>query len=424
MRGRGCKALLVGLLAFACSATATLAQNAPTPLLDRGHPVNWWFVFKLNASVFPKCKGGVERACIFGGEPQNYRGGYGQQFVYASNLAPRLQEGGNVCVGDSLEDPVGATFAEIYNGSYFYFVWNDQFYQDPKIKGCGNSCGGPWGHSKGIVAWNESGNGIALQVTTPSWAGAAHKDHPRHKDGNTLGCVHDKDVKVSQHFFALRLDKDGVLKVLRALRDASVVSDPNNRQLVHNGGPQEIQDLVKTIGKRCNNEETKCKDDTYRIESLSDDVQLITKPSSLNVPPWQLVSAVLDGASLRVATWWARPQIYSSTESTRIKCWPVGLRRPGAVQIATNGVWNGQKFGLAGGPGPNFNHAKIGVTTSGPRRYTIFGDLNQQGSLSGTCDSSQNGRGGLFFVVSNDRLFESVTSLINGSSAPTRASHK
>jgi len=34
--------------------------------------------------------------------------------------------------------------------------------------------------------------------------------------------------------------------------------------------------------------------------------------------------------------------------------------------------------------------------------YVIFGDMNQQARLSGPhCDSSQNGRGGLFFVVQN-----------------------
>jgi len=51
-----------------------------------------------------------------------------------------------------------------------------------------------------------------------------------------------------------------------------------------------------------------------------------------------------------------------------------------------------------GGAGPNFNHAKIGVSISGNHNYAIFGDMNQQGSLSTNCKSSQNGRGGLFYV--------------------------
>jgi hypothetical protein len=73
---------------------------------------------------------------------------------------------------------------------------------------------------------------------------------------------------------------------------------------------------------------------------------------------------------------------------------------------------------LDGIPEANGNHAKIGVST-GTHTYTIFGDMNQQGALSGPkCDSSQNGRGGLFFVVNNPRLFEGVSDLIKGDSAP------
>jgi hypothetical protein len=46
--------------------------------------------------------------------------------------------------------------------------------------------------------------------------------------------------------------------------------------------------------------------------------------------------------------------------------------------------------------------------------------MNQQGVLSGEkCSSSQNGQGGLFFVVSNQGLAESIRGLINGETAPT-----
>ena len=66
----------------------------------------------------------------------------------------------------------------------------------------------------------------------------------------------------------------------------------------------------------------------------------------------------------------------------------------------------------------NGNHAKIGVTTSG-HPYAIFGDMNQQGTLSGpNCKSSQNGRGGLFYIVDNGQLAKSVTDLIKGATAP------
>ena len=64
---------------------------APAPLLSKGHPVDWWFVFKFNAKSFPGCGQNVERVCAFGGEKQKYdRGGFGQQFIYASSESPSL----------------------------------------------------------------------------------------------------------------------------------------------------------------------------------------------------------------------------------------------------------------------------------------------------------------------------------------------
>ena len=93
---------------------------------------------------------------------------------------------------------------------------------------------------------------------------------------------------------------------------------------------------------------------------------------------------------------------------------------PGAVQIATSGTWAGTTLGLEGMPEPDGNHAKIGVST-GTHSYAIFGDMNQQGSLAGpNCASSQNGRGGLFYVIEDAQLAGSVADLIKGASAPAR----
>ncbi len=75
-------------------------------------------------------------------------------------------------------------------------------------------------------------------------------------------------------------------------------------------------------------------------------------------------------------------------------------------------------FSLKGGLATNANHGKIGVSTSGTDQFTIFGDMNQQGTLSGNCKSSQNGRGGLFFVVSDATLHQSVSDLLIGGTAP------
>jgi hypothetical protein len=128
-----------------------------------------------------------------------------------------------------------------------------------------------------------------------------------------------------------------------------------------------------------------------------------------------LISATLGGVPLRVATWWTTPKIPSTSANRRIGCWDTKLGKPGAVTIATDGQWEGHKLGLTGGPQLDANHAKIGVSSGTGHSYVILGDMNQQGRLTGTrtaCASSQNGRGGLFFVVDDASLHDSVAQLI------------
>jgi hypothetical protein len=385
------------------------AQEAPTPLLRSGQPVDWWFVFKFNAESFPGC-GGAPRTCPFGGTVERYRS-FSQQFVFASSADRTLQPGGG-CIGDTSMDPLGATFEEVYNGTLFYVLWNDQFYGDPLP-----NKDAPAGHSKGMLAWNSDGNGMVLQVSTPSWPASGSSAEPRKTDGNTLGCVADNDVLVSQHFFALKLDKNDVVAVLKALANASVVTDPAKLQIVNNGGPADIQALVRGLGAISRSK--------YATKAaLSTGVVLISKPSDLHVPPWQMVSAMLGGEPLRAATWWASPEIPTTTAATPVKCWDPSLGVPGAVEIATTGTWQGpgaaqaKTLGFDGVGEPDGNHAKIGVST-GQHTYAIFGDLNQQGALDGPyCGRSQNGRGGLFFVLDDAQLFSSVRDLIQGQTAP------
>ena len=400
---------LVGVVALVGGVAAQ--SPAPIPLVSIGQPVDWWFAFKLNAKTFPGCGPEIERSCPFGGKVQPYKQ-YGEQFLYASSTRPTLKKGSG-CAGETTVDPVGATFDQIYNGTYNYLVWNDQFYGDPTVKACGKSgnCNSPWGHSKGMLAWNDSGEGVVLQVSTPSWPAAGSQRFPRKSDGNTLGCIKDNDVLVSQHFFALRLNKQDVITVLQSLQNASIATDPSNRQIAHNGGPQDIQVLVSKLGSKVDS-------NTPMVTTLSTGVVLISKPSHLNVPPWQMVSALLGHIPLRAATWWATPQIPTTTSTTKIKCWDKDLGKPGPVEIATTGEWNGTAFGLQGGLGANFNHAKIGVSLASNDPYVIFGDLNQQGTLSGSvCSSSQNGRGGLFYVLKDKQLHNDVTDLIGGDTA-------
>jgi hypothetical protein len=142
---------------------AGFAADAPLPLLEKGKPpVDWWFVFKFNTATFPGCAANAQGVCVFGGEVENYKG-FSQQFVFASSDNPSLQPGKD-CAGDTTADPIGATFDQVFNGSAFYVIWNDQFYDDPEIQGCSKSCSGPWGHSKGMLGWNEDGEGFVLQV--------------------------------------------------------------------------------------------------------------------------------------------------------------------------------------------------------------------------------------------------------------------
>lgn len=396
LRFRPCQLLL--LMCWCVSA-----QEAPTPLLRSSQPVDWWFVFKFNAESFPGC-GGAQRTCPFGGAVERYRS-FSQQFVFASSADRTLQPGGG-CIGDTTMDPLGATFEEVYNGTLFYVLWNDQFYGDPLP-----NKDAPAGHSKGMLAWNSAGNGMVLQVSTPSWPASGSSTEPRKTDGNTLGCVADNDVLVSQHFFALKLDKNDVVAVLKALANASVVTDPAKPQIVNNGGPADIQALVRGLGAI-----SRSKSATKAV--LSTGIVLISKPSDLHVPAWQMVSAMLGGEPLRAATWWASPEIPTTSSATPVKCWDRSLGVPGAVEIATTGTWQAKTLGFDGVGEPDGNHAKIGVST-GQHTYAIFGDLNQQGTLDGPyCGRSQNGRGGLFFVLDDAQLFSSVRDLIQGQTAP------
>jgi len=410
------RARLLRVLPILLCATSLAAQPAsgPTPLLDAHTNVDWWFVFKFNAASFPKSCAAAQRVCPFGGDAQAYRQ-FSQQFAYASSTNHTLQQGGG-CVGVTTADPLGATFSQVYNGRFFYVLWNDQFYGDP-IK----TESAPAGHSKGMLAWDNDGNGFVLQVSTPDWPASGSSDHPRKTDGNTLGCIaHDNDVMVSQHFFSLKLTKSDVATVLKALANASVVTDTANPQIVNNGGPADIQALVTVLGKDSTSK-------TPTKDTLSSGVVLISKPSDLNVPPWQMVSAML-GEPLRAATWWTKPEIPTTTARTPVpKCWDPSLGKPKAVEIATTGTWKNETtgqnmtLGLVGMAEPEGNHAKIGVSTAGSHAYAIFGDMNQQGSLSGpNCKSSQNGRGGLFYVVEDAALHDSLQDLIKGNKAPAK----
>lgn len=395
-----------GLIALCFTASVATAAT-PSPMVDQAHRAEWVAAFKFNAATFPTT--GTLSSCLFGGAPRTYASS--QRYVFGSKSTPALRDGPGL-IGTTTADPVGATFATIYASSLNFVVWNDQFYRHPPIAGCGESCGGPWGHSKGILAWDDQGRGVVIQVTTPSWPGSGTTAAPRASDGNTLGCVDDDNVKASQHFFELRLTAADTAAILDALANASVVTDVANPQLARLGGPPELQQKAQLLGHKSTSAQ-------IVDVTLSSGVRLIAKPSKLHVPPWQMLSARLGGVPLRAATWWASPRIPSTVAGQTIICWRDDLGAPGAVDIATSGSWSGHAIGLEGGPQPNANHAKVGVSIDGVHHYAIFADLNQQGRLTGKCDSSQNGRGGLFFVVDDPALHASLSALIAGDTAST-----
>ena len=398
------------------------SQVALAPLVEKSSgAVDWWFVFKFNTKSFPECAGGVQRVCLFGGDRQDYPRDFGQQFIYASRGNPSFAMG-RTCLGDTTSDPVGATFDEVFNGAFFYVIWNDQFYNDPDLPQCKHKtfCDAPWAHSKGMLAWDDNGNGFVMQVSTPNWPGAGSKSSPRQTNGNTLGCITDNtgkpqnNVWVSQHFFSVRLNKEDVVAVLKALQKASVVTAPsslqnNLSQIVKNGGPPDVQQLVRNLGKLS-------EDTEISKVVLSSGVELISKPPLLHVPPWQMVSAVLGGEPLIVATWLTGPRKILDTNRTRPECWDSSLGEPGPVTNAENGKWAATEFNLTGGVSPDRNHAKFGVSRNG--NDVIFGDLNQEGSLSEPCDVPQNTRGGLFYVVKDTKLAAGLRDLMDAP-APT-----
>lgn len=413
-RGFARRTVLVALV----HATFCLAVDAAiSPLLGDGSSVDWWFAYKLNTKNFPECS--TKRQCIFGGEVQDYKTGYSLQYLLASGAngttSPLALH--TDCLGSG-DDPAAKTFAQIYDGTApNYVIWNDQFYGDPipHIKpSCGKDCDSPWGHSKGMLAWDKDGVGFVLQVSTPDWPGNGDKSKSRTTQGNTLGCLADDDAKVAQHFFALRLANAADTKaVLEALGRASVATDPTNSELVKlSGGPSDLESLAKGLGQL--DASTTAYHATLSVSSVS----LIAKPHSLEVPPWQLVSSIVE-QPLRVASWWATPKILSAKAGAP-GCWDSKLAEPKEVQIAISGQWNGKVMGMKGSSSPDGNHAKIGHSLGGGS-LSVFGDMNQEGSYSqsdGSCSAHQNGRGGLFFALSDALMHDSLQKLLKGDSAP------
>lgn len=329
------------------------------------------------------------------------------------------------CIGNG-EDPLAKTFQQIYSGAASnYVLWNDQFYDDPVPDidpPCVKYCAKPWGHSKGFMAWQEDGTGFVVQVTTPDWPGSGGSQYPRKEQGNTLGCCEDDNVMVAQHFFALRLNSaNDTLAVLQALQRASVVTDTKNPQLVKlTSGPSDLKQAASQLGQQVLDILEPFQGDISARNKASK-VHLIAKPSGLQVPPWHLVSSLLE-TPLRTATWWTKPAINSTHEGYHPGCWHESLKpSTPEVQVGLSGRWQNTTFSFLGVPKTDGNHAKLGHSLSG-RKLAIMSDMNQQGALdpdnpTGSCDLSQNSRGGLFFVVEDPVFHAGLVDLMTGETA-------
>ena len=106
------------------------SSNIPLPLLSKNKSVDWWFAFKLNTEFFEGCgnKSKLPDKGLFGGNLQkyDYEKDFSLQYVVASSDSPILTKGRS-CLGSTLNDPLGATFNQVYNGNFNYLLWNDQF---------------------------------------------------------------------------------------------------------------------------------------------------------------------------------------------------------------------------------------------------------------------------------------------------------
>ncbi|HEX5337355.1 MAG TPA: hypothetical protein VFW53_02850, partial [Gallionella sp.] len=91
-----------------------MQANILSPLLAQNKPVDWWFAFKFNAATFPGDESKEPDPGIFGGTPKDYQGEFSLSYAVASSASPTLQMGDGY-IGGSLNDPLGATFDQLYN---------------------------------------------------------------------------------------------------------------------------------------------------------------------------------------------------------------------------------------------------------------------------------------------------------------------
>jgi len=143
-----------------------------------------------------------------------------------------------------------------------------------------------------VLAWNDDGDGVVLQVTTLGVAGLRQQEV--HAQERQYARLHQAAEQCSERAALLlrEAQQDDVVHMLDALENSSVVTDVMPGGARHNGGPQEIKDRVKVLGQKSDSTEVK-------QFKLSTGILLVSKPSALHVPPWQMLSSVLDSVDLK-----------------------------------------------------------------------------------------------------------------------------
>ncbi len=121
-------------------------------------------------------------------------------------------------------------------------------------------------------------------------------NQPRKTDGNTLGCVTDNDVLSQPAFFRAETQQGRCCRCTEGSGECECGNGPDKTS------NREQRRTSRHSGSWCVALEKYPGAQTATMARLSSGVVLISKPSDLNVPPWQMVSALLSGEPLRVAS--------------------------------------------------------------------------------------------------------------------------
>jgi len=301
-----------------------------------------------------------------------------------------------------------------------------------------NICSSPYGHSKGALAYEESGTGFFLQGTTPNWPDPSQKS-----TYTPLGCQLDSNTDLSQSFLGLTLDADTFSEMAPYIEAARLCSTGTTS--CRNGSAGHMIDF------NCTSEQTRAEDwsilDTaFSGTSTSDmhsstysgttsggvDFKLIAKAEADAIPPWLLVASEL-GVDLGVSSWLdfnygfaslcSGDDYSSATNQMCLVSDDLGIslnENGGAVQSVENALAasfeiNGVDLAWAlwGEFTSIASHAKFAIASEFDNPWFVSGDENNQGwSCSTSCSGSQSGRGGLFFALNNSEVHASIYDML------------